>query len=36
MALETQMVILAHIIIIIEAILRYKVCLEKFGGDFIL
>lgn len=36
MALKTQMVILAHIIIIIEAILKYKVCLERFGDDFIL
>lgn len=36
MALKTQMVILAHIFIIIETILSYKVCLEKFGGDFIL
>lgn len=33
---KTQMIMLAHIIFIIEAILRYKGCSEKFGGYFSL
>lgn len=36
MLLKTQMVMLAHTIVIIEAILRCEGCLEKFGGDFSL